>query len=230
MNPRIFAAAASLLLSMTPLPAIAHSLNDLEQQLFEREQYFQVKDEPAPDFALQDADGKPVALADLAGKVVILNFIYASCPDVCPLHAEKLAEVQEMIAITPMKDEVAFVTVTTDPVRDTPEVLREYGRLHGLEPANWTILTRGPDEPEDTTRKLAERFGLKFTETEDGLQMHGTVTIVIDRDGQWRASFHGLQFDPTNLVLYVNALVNDVHGPSGHNEPATLWERLRLWF
>ena len=72
-------------------------------------------------------------------------------------------------AFTPMKDEVAFVTITTDPARDTAEVLREYGDLHGLDPVNWMILTSGPDEPEDTTRRLAEEFGLKFTQTDDGL-------------------------------------------------------------
>lgn len=228
----VAAAGLALGIAIAPLVAAAHSLDELEQQLFDREQYFQIKNVAAPDFALEDTDGKPVALSDLRDKVVILHFIYASCPDVCPLHAEKLAEVQEMIAITPMKDQVAFVTITTDPARDTPEVLLEYGDLHGLDPVNWMILTSGPDEPEDTTRRLAEEFGLKFTQADDGLQMHGIVTIVIDREGRWRASFHGLQFHPTNLVLYVNALVNDVHKPGGHNDAPTpsFWERVFSWF
>lgn len=229
---RAFIASMGLALGViTPLTATAHSLDDLEQQLFEREQYFQIKDAPAPDFVLLDADGKAVGLADLRGKVVILHFIYASCPDVCPLHAEKLAEVQAMIAITPMKDQVAFVTITTDPVRDTPEVLRGYGARHGLDPANWMFLTGGPDKPEDTTRRLAERFGLKFTETDDGAQMHGIVTMVIDREGQWRGSFHGLKFHPTNLVLFVNGLVNDVHKPGSRHDTATpsFWERVFSW-
>jgi protein SCO1/2 len=214
-----------------PIAASAHSLDSLEKQLFDREQYFQIKDLPAPGFTLQDADGKAVRLSDFRGKVVILHFIYASCPDVCPLHAEKLAEAQQMIAITPMRDRVAFVTVTTDPKRDTPEVMREYGPLHGLDPANWTFMTSDALEPEDKTRSLAEAYGLKFTKTDDGMQMHGTVTMVIDREGRWRANFHGLTFDPTNLVLYINALVNDVHKPAGADSPApTLWQRILSWF
>lgn len=73
----------------------------------------------------------------------------------------------------------------------------------------------GADRPEDTTRQLAQAFGHKFTLTEDGYQMHGVVTHVIDQEGRWRANFHGLKFKPLNLVLFVNALVNDhdVHGP-----------------
>jgi protein SCO1/2 len=217
-------------MATAPAAVVAHSLDSLEQQLFDREQHFQIKDLPAPGFTLEDADGKTVTLSDLRGKVVILHFVYASCPDVCPLHAEKLAEVQEMIAITPMRDQVEFVTVTTDPKRDTPEVMREYGPLHGLDPGNWMFLTSGPREPEDRTRQLAEKYGPKFTETGDGLQMHGTVTIVIDREGRWRASFHGLEFNPTNLVLYVNALVNDVHTPDGDTSAETFWQRILSWF
>jgi protein SCO1 len=40
---------------------------------------------------------------------------------------------------------------------------------------------------------------------EDGYQIHGVVTHVIDREGQWQANFHGLKFEPTNLVVYVRS-------------------------
>lgn len=228
---RPFGALIGLAVLTLPLTAGAHSLDGLQQQLFEKEQYFQIKDQPAPDFALQDAEGKTTGLSDLRGKVVVLHFIYASCPDVCPLHAEKIAEVQAMVNITPMKDHVAFVTITTDPERDTPDILGEYGRLHGLDPVNWMFLTSGPDQPEDTTRKVAERFGHRFVKTDDGLQMHGVATHVIDREGRWRANFHGLNFNSTNLVLYVNGLVNDVHKPGEEGEAEqSFWERILSWF
>jgi len=180
---------------------------------------------------LADADGKTVGLPDFRGKVVVLNFIYASCTEVCPLHSEKIAEVQGMINITPMKNRVMFVTITTDPLRDTTEILRGYGAQHGLDPVNWAFLTSGADQPENTTRKLAERFGHKFTVAGDGVQMHGVVTHVIDREGGWRANFHGLEFGSTNLVLFVNALVNDVHRPGESEETrSSPWEWLRALF
>jgi hypothetical protein len=50
----------------------------------------------------------------------------------------------------------------------------------------------------------------------DGYQVHGVVTHVIDREGRWQANFHGLKFEPTNLVLYINALVNDPGRPHAH--------------
>jgi protein SCO1/2 len=222
-------AASLALLALNASMVAAHSLDELEAQLGDREKYFQPIDKEAPDFVLQDAEGHQVSLADLRGKVVVLHFIYTNCPDVCPLHAERIAEIQEMVNRTPMRELVEFVTITTDPANDTPDVMREYGQAHGLDPKNWMFLTSGADLPEDTTRKLAERFGHKFTRTEDGHQIHGVVTHVIDREGRWQANFHGLKFEPTNLVVYVNALVNDVHPPN--TQPAqSFWEAIRGWF
>jgi len=193
-----------------PAPASAHSLKDLEDQLTAREPYIEVVNRPAPDFALQDADGHGTSLKDLRGKVVVLYFVYASCPDVCPLLSEKIAAIQRQIDTTPMRDIVDFVAVTTDPVRDTPEVMRGYGPAHGLDPVNWRFLTSGADYP-TATRELAKSYGLEFTPMSDGTQMHGLVTHVIDKSGNLRARFHGLKFKDISLILYVNALSNDTH-------------------
>ena len=212
-----------------PSPALPHSLKDVEQQLHDEEKYFQPVDSEAPDFSLQDADGRPVKLSDFRGKVVVLHFIYTNCPDFCPLHAEKIAEIQKMVNITPMKDQVQFITITTDPKRDTGQVLRDYGNNHGLDPVNWTFLTAAPGQAEDTTRKIALSYGLKFVETEDGAQMHGVVTHVIDQDKRMRARFHGLKFAPVNFVVFVNALVNRAQAPHHEVEPS-MWNKLKSLF
>jgi protein SCO1 len=217
-------AVSLALLAVSAANLAAHSLDELEAQLGDREQYFQPIDREAPPFALADAEGRAVSLKDLRGKVVVLHFVYTSCPDVCPLHAERIAEIQEMVNRTPMRELVQFVTITTDPEHDTPEVMRDYGPAHGLDLVNWVFLTTTPGQPEDATRKLAERFGHGFTETEDGYQVHGVVTHVIGREGRWRANFHGLEFEPTNVVVYINGLTN-AHGSEGHPEPSW-WERI----
>lgn len=209
-------------------PALAHSLKELENQLHGREKYFQPLERSAPPFSLRDADGRTVSLSGLREQVVVLHFIYASCLDVCPLHAEKIAEVQRLVNVTPMRDQVRFITITTDPERDTADVMREYGPAHGLDAANWTFLTSGPERPEET-RQLAKEFGHTFTPTEEGMQMHGIVTHVVDREGRLRANFHGLKFEPTNLVVFVNALVNDVHKP-GAARNRGFWERVKSLF
>ncbi len=190
--------------------AMAHSLKDVEDMLGDGEFYLQIVNRAAPDFTLQDTTGRPVRLADFRGKVVVLYFIYASCPDICPLHSDRIAALQQQINSTPMRDIVQFITITTDPARDTPEVLKDYGPSHALDPINWLFLTSGPDKPA-ATRELAEAYGLKFTPHEGGYQMHGVVTHVIDKSGTMRARFHGLGFHDTNFIVYVNALTNDTH-------------------
>ncbi|MBE0577928.1 SCO family protein [Devosia sp.] len=225
-----FVAVVCVTLLALSAPAIAHHPGaNLDAVMGDKEKFFQAIDQPAPGFDLVDAKGEAVSLADFAGKIVILNFIYAGCLDVCPLHSERLAEIQRLLNQSPMKTQIQFVTVTTDPERDTSAVMEGYGEAHRLDPVNWIFLTRKLDEPEDATRVLARTYGLEFTETEDGQQMHGVVTHVIDRDGRLAAKFHGLRFEPVNMVLYVNGLVNNAQAPKPAVENGW-WERFMGWF
>ena len=204
----------------------AHSLADLSEEFVKDERYFQAVDKEAPAFTLQDARGHAVSLTDFKGKVVVLNFIYTHCPDFCPLHAEKVAQVQKMVNITPMKDRVQFISITTDPTNDFGKVLTTFGEDHGLDPANWVFLTAAQGSAEDSTRQLAAAYGVEFKGTPNGDQIHGVVTSVIREDGRLVARFHGLKFQSLNLVKFINALTNDHHP---HVEPS-FWDRLKAWF
>lgn len=78
----------------------------------------------AKGFALKDADGKERTLADFKGKVVVLFFGYAQCPDVCPTTMTEMTQVKQQLGPDGDKLQVLFVTV--DPDRDTPEVMKAY--------------------------------------------------------------------------------------------------------
>lgn len=225
---RIALLSALLLAALAAAPAaLAHHPGaDLDAVMGEKEEFFQAIDRPAPPFELADADGNTVRLSDFADKIVVLNFIFAGCGDVCPLHSALIADVQAKINVTPMKDLVRFVTVTTDPANDTPAVLKAYGAAHGLDSRNWVFLTKRRGDPDDATRKLAESYNVRFDSVEGGQQMHGVVTHVIDRGGRLAAKFHGLRFDPLNLVLYINGLTNDPHG-AGKTAETGWWERVK---
>ena len=204
----LLAALMGALAAFVPTARAHHPGADLDKLMGDKERFFQVIDETAPPFELADADGNIVRLADFADKIVVLNFIFAGCTDVCPLHSNLIADVQSKINVTPMQDLVQFITVTTDPAVDTPDVLRTYGERHGLDRQNWMFLTSRPGDPETATRDLARRYDLVFESLDGGQQMHGVVTHVIDRDGRFAAKFHGLRFDHLNLVLYLNGLAN----------------------
>lgn len=229
MTMKLFLLALALLPALA-LPASAHHPGaDLDEMMGSEEKFFQAIDEPAaPPFELANADGKVVRLSDFSDKIVVLNFIFASCTDFCPIHSEVIADIQEKINATPMKDRVQFLTITTDPAKDTAAVLKEYGPAHGLDAENWMFLTTLPGQPEDTTRKLSEQYDVRFEPLEDGQQMHGAVTHIIDRGGRFAAKFHGLRFDTLNMVLYINGLTNNVGKPA-EPEPGW-WDRLKAMF
>jgi protein SCO1/2 len=229
MKANLFLLALSLALALA-VPALAHHPGaDLDKMMGSAEKFFQAIDEPAaPPFELADADGKAVRLSDFSDKIVVLYFIFASCTDLCPIHSEVIADIQRKVNNTPMKDRVQFLAVTTDPVKDTSEVLKAYGPAHGLDARNWMFLTTKPGQPEDTTRKLSEEYNVRFEPLEDGQQMHGAVTHVIDRGGRFAAKFHGLRFDTLNMVLYIDGLTNNVHKAA--KPESDWWDRLKGMF
>ncbi len=156
---------------------------------------------PAPDFVLVSQDGTEVGLASLRGKVVVVAFIYTSCSDVCPLLTEKMARVQDNLGESFGRD-VAFVSITVDPERDTSEVLRAYAEAFDADPAGWFFLT-GEVE---AVRRVAARYGLVTIPGADDAVDHNLLTTLIDRRGRMRVQYLGHRFDPEELHLDLLAL------------------------
>ncbi len=214
MNTSKMAAAilSLALVGAAPIPLAAHSLQSFENQLIQREAYGEITNREAPRFALSDAKGRDVTLDDFRGKVIVLNFVYARCKDICPLQSNVVASIQEKINATPMRDLVQFISIATDTkdAQETRNIMLSYAARFGLDPLNWLFLYHGSGSA-DTTIRLAERYGLKFTYTEDGDQVHSAVIHLIDKNGVIRARYHGLKFEPVNLVMLINALTNEHH-------------------
>lgn len=78
----------------------------------------------APDFVLERADGGELRLSDLRGRVVLLFFGFTSCPDVCPTTLSDAKRILRGLASD--SAHVAYLFITVDPERDTPEVLTKY--------------------------------------------------------------------------------------------------------
>src|SRR3984893_16436434 len=117
----------------------------------------------APPFTLTSQDGMPVALADLRGKVVALAFIYTGCPDICRMLTQKMVDVQDALG-EQFGARIAFVSITLDPERDTPEVLKDYAQFWGAKPEGWSFLTGSLEAVRDVTR----RHGVFFAKKEGG--------------------------------------------------------------
>ncbi|MDF0731742.1 SCO family protein [Pseudomonas entomophila] len=94
------------------------------------------------DTVLKDQDGRELRFYSdvLKDKVVMLNVIFTHCNDACPLITRKLREVREAMGAE-LAAQVTFVSVSSDPLNDTPEVLKAFARKQGVDGPNWLFLT-----------------------------------------------------------------------------------------
>jgi protein SCO1/2 len=158
----------------------------------------------APEFALTSQDGAEVTLESLRGKVVAVAFIYASCPDVCPMLTDKMARVQDALGAQ-FGAKVAFLSITTDPEHDTPEVLKEYAEAFDADLAGWSFLTGEPA----AVRDVAHRYGVAVVKAADGQLDHTLLTTLIDRQGTMRVQYLGYRFDEEEFRHDLESLVNE---------------------
>jgi protein SCO1/2 len=159
---------------------------------------------PAADFSLVRETGAPLARRDLEGRVVLVDFIYTGCPDICPLLTQKLAEVQDALGPSFGRD-VAFVTITLDPEVDTPAVLRDYAESLGCDPAGWAFLSGNLAD----IRKVATAYGVFFRKTPSGFVDHNAMTSLVDRSGRLRVQYMGTAFDPAELERDLRSLIGE---------------------
>ncbi len=157
---------------------------------------FPVIGKTAPDFALTSQQEHAVRLSQFRGKLVLLNFIYTSCVDVCPITTASLQRVQqELIKRQWWATDVVFVSVTTDPARDTPAVLRRYAQRYRADAGGWYFLTGAPAD----VRKVHAAYGIAVRSKGKGLQEHHLPTFVIDRAGTVLGAY-GVNPNPRDVL------------------------------
>lgn len=136
----------------------------------------------ARDFSLTDADGKPRTLADFKGKVVVLFFGYAQCPDVCPTTMSEMAQVKQQLGADGDKLQVLFVTV--DPERDTPAVMKAY--MGAFDPA-FVALIPTPEQLPALAKDFKAYYKKVEGKTPTSYSMdHSAASFVYDTEGRLR--------------------------------------------
>jgi protein SCO1/2 len=134
------------------------------------------------DEALTDPAGRRLRLASdvIGGRIAVVNFVYTTCTTVCPVSSATLAQVQERLGAALGRD-VVLVSITVDPVRDTPVRLSETAARFGAR-AGWTWLTGAKGEVDS----VLKGFGAYTPNFED----HPAMVLVGDaRGGTWTRFF-----------------------------------------
>jgi protein SCO1/2 len=148
-----------------------------------------------PDFTLTDQRDRPVRLSTLRGQVVAVNFVYTRCalPQFCLRMANAFGAVQKRFQKELGRD-LTLLTITFDPERDTPDVLRAYADRWNPHATGWRFLTGGVDE----IGRVSALFGQEAF-PEEGLMNHSLHTAIIGRTGALVANIEGNEFTPEQL-------------------------------
>lgn len=153
------------------------------------------------DFTLTDHTGQPFRLSNLRGKVALLFFGYTNCPNVCPTTLGDFKRVKALLGQDAAR--VAFVFVSVDGERDTPDQLAIYVRAFDPD----FIGLMGDDA---TIRTIARDYGVFYQRVSyEGaagyLVDHTASTFGVDQDGRLRLVF-SYGTDPAAIVARVRAL------------------------
>jgi len=135
-----------------------------------------------PPFTLTNQAGVPFDTAILRGHVWLVDIVFTRCPGPCARMTRRMAELQ---AALPPATGVRFVTLTTDPLYDTPAILASYARSFGADPARWNFLTGTKAQIGFAATNCLKLTALDKEagkmESPNDLFIHSTILVVVDK-------------------------------------------------
>lgn len=162
--------------------------------------------EKAPDFSLIDQNRQKVSLSQFNGKVVAITFTYTHCalPNFCFRSANNFRLLQKRFE-GHLGSDLVFITITFDPVHDTPEAMANYGKSWNADQKVWKLLSGPPPDVE----AVCNRYGISFW-PDEGLMTHSLHTFLVDRQGKLSADLEGNEYSADQLGDLVQTML-DLH-------------------
>jgi protein SCO1/2 len=163
-----------------------------------------------PSFRLIDPRGEAFGSSELAGGTWVAGFIFTRCPDVCPAVTAQMRGLRERLGDQP----ASLVSISVDPLHDTPARLAEYAERHGAT-GNWYFLT-GAREDVETLVKEGFRLAIASDGPANNPITHSDRLVLVDGERRIRGYYHG------RTAAEIDRLVRDVRrlgassGPGGH--------------
>jgi protein SCO1/2 len=168
-----------------------------------------------------DGDGKRVSFADYRGRLLVVNFVYSGCSQVCPATTRWLATAVKEARKALGADTFDVVSIGFNVPYDNPVSLRAFARNNGIDDARWSFLT--PDAAD--VEALARDFGFSYAATAGGYD-HLTQVTIIDRQGRIYRQLYGESFALPMLITPLKDLVLDA--PVAAPGFAGLVEKMRI--
>jgi protein SCO1 len=158
--------------------------------------------DPLAGVALTTQAGKPLHARDYAGKTLVLNFFFTSCPVVCPAQAKVLREASQALPAD-LRERVQFLSVSVDPENDTPLELDRFARKHAANLSGFTFARAS----EEGTRALTTRLAAFDTTRPEGAEPAGHTTAIYLFNAQGRLmQRYGGKADAARLAIDIQQI------------------------
>jgi protein SCO1 len=161
-----------------------------------------------PNAPFVDQNGRKRHFADFKGSPLAITFIYTKCPlpTFCPMMDRHFASIQKSLAADPSMKSVKLVTVSFDPLTDTPPVLAAHAKRLNADLRRWTFLTGDRDEID----KFAARFGVSVSRALNDPRdiTHNLRTAVVDAGGRLVKVYTGNEWTPSEVLQDLKQLAN----------------------
>ncbi len=142
------------------------------------------------DFALTNQNGRTVSLADLRGHPWVADIIFTRCAGPCLRMTRQMKALQQAL---PSKSRARLLSLTTDPVFDTPRVLRTYGERFGVDPNRWWLVTGTKAQIArlaiDSLKLTAIEKKPEERQSAEDLFIHSTILVLVDKQGRLRGIY-----------------------------------------
>jgi protein SCO1/2 len=153
---------------------------------------------PAPKFELMNQDNVSVTNESYKGKVYVLEFFFTTCPSICPKMNQSMLLIEKKFFGNP---NFGIVSITIDPIHDTPEILKEHAALLGVKSSNWNFLTGDKDYIFDLANKGFNLYAGENSKVNGGFE-HSGLFALVDKEGNIRCR----KDDFGNPILYYDGL------------------------
>ena len=155
-----------------------------------------------------DQDGKARSFAAFKGAPAVMTFIYTRCPlpTFCPLMDRHFVTLQNTLKTDPALTRVRLVTVSFDPVTDTPAVLKKHARTLDADLTRWTFLTGDRDDVD----QFSARFGVSIARALNDARdiSHNLRTAIIGADGALVKVYTGNDWSPDQILADLKNLAS----------------------
>ena len=160
----------------------------------------------APPFTLRDTSGRAVRLSDYRGQVVLLAFIFTTCPGVCPLISTQMSALQAGLKTEGLfPGKARLISVTVDPKTDTAAALSQYARMFRADLAGWSFLREEPERLKPVLKAYDE--WTRLLPKGEGWIDHPARVYLVDANGNIREIYSLAFFNEKQALIDIRTLL-----------------------